>query len=252
MKRFLSCSPALKTFRFYQIAFFCFLLIGNGKVFSEESISRVRILSAKSAEFVKEPDSHSYMQRGVRKEDLNGHPHIPGSSFFAFLNFLNPARWFDRNITEDAYDILLNDVSVSTEKETFRKIDFVLIRHVTRGRKPEWSWDQGYNGFPNVKKFIVDQTTNESQNFRDPIRTTLWYSNTPVLLSKLSKNRKDDGRWVYIGHIHIDQEENSDTGESLSVPHLNYGRFGVFFGVNSFEEILSYSDPICHFNSHEK
>ncbi|RHX84438.1 hypothetical protein [Leptospira stimsonii] len=226
--------------------------MGNEKIHSEESISRVRILSAKSATFVKEPDSYSYVLRGVRKEDLNGHPHIPGSSFFAFLTFLNPIRWFDRKITEDAYDILLNDVSVSTENGAIKRLDFVLLRHVTIRRKPEWSWNEGYDGFPNVKKFIVDQTANESQNFRDPMRTTLWYSNTPVLLSKLSKDKNDSGQWVYIGHIHIDRETNSDTGETLSVPQLSYGRFGVFFGVNYLEEILSRSDPICSLNSHEK
>ncbi|MBM9576935.1 hypothetical protein JWG45_07190 [Leptospira sp. 201903070] len=243
----------MKIFRFsIKPAFYFLFLIGIGKLHSVETISQVRILSAESATLIKEPDSHSYVQRALKKEDLNGHPHIPGSAFFELLNFLDPTRWFDREITEDAYDVLLENVSILEGENTKRKLNFVLVRHVTRGeKKPEWSWDQGYEGFSNLKTFIIDRPAIVSQNFKNPFRVTLWYSNTPVPLSKLSKDRKDKNRFVFVGHIHIDPE-TSDALEKLSVRHLNFGRFGVFFGVNFLEGILSYSNPICSSNSHEK
>ncbi|MBM9501367.1 hypothetical protein JWG44_14010 [Leptospira sp. 201903071] len=228
MKRFLNFRSGVEIYRFpFILVFCCFFLIGIGKLHSAETISQVKILSAVSAEFVKEPNSHSYIQRALKKEDLNGHSHIPGSSFFGFLNLLNPTRWFDREITEDAYDVLLKDVSVLEGSDIKRKLDFVLIRHVKRGRKPEWSWDQGYDGFSNLKKFLVDRPKNDSANSKLPIDTTLWYSDTPVLLSKLSKERKDQDRLVYVGHIHIDQEL-PETVKKQSVPRVNFGRFGVF------------------------
>lgn len=250
MKRFVSYKSRTRFFQIRVSILFCVgFLIGSGKLYSVENISRVRILSADSAVFVKEPDSHFYIQRAVKKEDLKGHPHIPGSSFFEFLNFLNPTRWFDREIGEDAFDILLENVSVLDENENKKKIDFVLIRHVKRGSKPNWASDQGFDGFPNLKKFAVDRPKFESEGSEISIKITLWYSDFPVLLSKLSKERTDSNRAVYIGHVHIDGQ-NPRTNDGRPGVWTNFGRFGVFFGANYRESKLVDSDPACISKDH--
>lgn len=252
MKRSVSCKFVTDVFRSRFSILFCFgFLIGSGKLHSVDTISRVKILSAESAVFVKEPNSHSYIQKAVKMEDLKGHPHIPGSSFFEFLNFLNPKRWFDREITEDAFDILLENVSVLDENENRRKLDFVLIRHVTRGSKPSWDSDQGFDGFPNLKKFAVDRAKLESEDSEMPVKITLWFSNNPVLLSKLSQKKSDSNRSVYVGHVHIDRQ-NRRTNEKQPGTWMNFGRFGVLFGTNFSESKLVDSDPVCIVEDHKK